>query len=61
MPLSVIKKKKGSDNFNKVKIILFELTGPKLLKFSEYRLEEWTVKTKNNCIKRLIKKIEQIS
>jgi plasmid stabilization system protein ParE len=44
-----------------MKVFLSELAESKLLKLSEYLLEEWNLKTRDKFISKLNDKIEQIS
>ena len=44
-----------------MKVFLFELAETKLLKLSEYLLENWNLKTRDKFISKLTEKIEQIS
>lgn len=44
-----------------MKVFLSELAEIKLLKLTEYLIEEWGVKAKNNFIDKLTAKINQIS
>ncbi|QIE58658.1 type II toxin-antitoxin system RelE/ParE family toxin [Rasiella rasia] len=42
-------------------VVFSELAEQKLIKLSDYLLSEWNVKVRNNFIKKLKSKIEQIS
>ena len=44
-----------------MKVFLSELAESKLLKLSEYLLENWNLKTRDKFISKLTEKIEQIS
>jgi len=44
-----------------MKVFLSELAETKLLKLSEYLLENWNLKTRDKFISKLTEKIEQIS
>ena len=44
-----------------MKVFLSELAESKLLKLSEYLLENWNLKTRDKFIEKLTEKIEQIS
>ncbi|HUH50478.1 MAG TPA: type II toxin-antitoxin system RelE/ParE family toxin [Flavobacterium sp.] len=44
-----------------MKVFLSELAESKLLKLSEYLLEEWNLKTRDKFISKLNDKIKQIS
>ena len=44
-----------------MKVFLSELAESKLLKLSEYLLENWNLKTRNDFINKLTEKVNQIS
>ena len=44
-----------------MKVFLSELAASKLLKLSEYLLENWNLKTRNKFVEKLSEKINQIS